>query len=574
MIKYLKKYWYAAILAPILMIVEVYGDLTIPKLVAKVIDEGIVMQNEQIIYSIGFQILILTTLMLIGGVGCAIFSSIAGQGFGAELRNDMYKKIQEFSFANINQFKTSSLITRLTNDVVVLEQVVKMGLRMMIRAPIMFFGGITMAITINAKLATVLVISLPIMVLVASIIAKKGFPFFELVQKKIDKVNNIIRENLIGSRVVKIFNNEKLEEERFEKANNDLTYTSIKGFNIVMWIIPMISLVMNLSVIAVVWFGAQLIGIDGFKVGDITAFITYLTQILFSLMMLSMVILNISRAKASYDRVKEVLNEKIDITNTDKSNLKIKIEKGKIEFKDVCFAYKDSDGSYVLKEINFKINSGEVIAIMGSTGTGKTTLINLIPRMFDVSEGEVLIDDVNVKDYSLEDLRENIGMVLQKNVLFSGTILENVRHGKKDATEEEVDEACNIAQIGNFIRQLPEKYNTVIGQRGVNFSGGQKQRLCIARAIIKKCKILILDDSMSALDIKTENKLRKALSEKMSDTTIIIIAQRINTAKNADRIIVIDENRINGIGTHEELLKNNKVYQEICMSQMEVNQDE
>lgn len=569
MIKYLKKYWYAVVFAPVLLIIEVYGELTIPKLVARVIDEGIAVKNESIIYTFGMQILLLTVLMLIGGVGCAIFASIAGQGFGAELRKDMYKNIQTFSFANINKFKTSSLITRLTNDVVMLEQIVKIGLRMMIRAPILFFGGIVMAFTINSKLALILVVALPIMIISALIIARKGFPFFSEVQKKIDRVNNIIRENLIGARIVKVFNNEKMEEERFELANNDLMNMTIRGLNIMMWIMPIILLLMNLSIAAVVWFGAKLIGVNEFEVGDITAFITYITQILFALMMLSMVIFNISRSKASYDRIKEILNERSDIVNTEKS-IHREIRKGEIEFRNVCFSYKDSDGSYVLKDINIKIKPGEVIAVLGSTGEGKTTLINLIPRMFDATEGEVLIDGINVKDYDLDSLRENIGMVLQKNILFSGTIAENIRWGKKDATDDEIDNVCDVAQIGSFIRSLPEKYNTIIGQRGVNFSGGQKQRLCIARAIIKKPKILILDDSMSALDTKTENKLRKALKEEMENSTIIIVAQRINTAKNADRIIVIDQNKISGIGTHDELIRTNEVYKEICESQMEV----
>lgn len=569
MLKYLKKYWYAVILAPLLMIVEVYGDLSIPKLVARVIDEGIAVQNETIVHEVGLKIILLTLLMLIGGVGCAIFASIAGQGFGAELRKDMYRNIQSFSFANINKFKTSSLITRLTNDVTMLEQLVKMSLRMMVRAPLMFVGGIIMALSVNAELGLIIAVALPIMIIVAFIISKKGLPFFVIVQQKIDRVNNVIRENLVGARVVKVFTREKLEEERFEIANNDLMNTTIKGLNIILWIMPIISLVMNLSIAAVIWFGAKLVGINGFEVGDITSCITYITQILFSLIMLSATILNVARSKASYDRVKEVLKEESDVVNID-SPIEREIEKGKVEFKNVCFAYKDSDGSYILNDLNFEIKPGELVAILGSTGSGKTTLVNLIPRMFDVSAGEVLIDDINVKKYNLKTLRENIGLVLQKNILFSGTISENMRWGKEDATDEEITKACEIAQIGDFIESLPDKYNTMIGQRGVNFSGGQKQRLCVARAIIKKPKILILDDSMSALDNSTENKLREALKKEMSGTTVIMIAQRINTAKNADKIIVLDKTRIVGIGSHDELIQSNEVYKEIYNSQMEV----
>ena len=571
MLKYLKKYWYAALLAPLLMIVEVYGDLTIPKLVARIIDEGIALGNEAIVKELGLRIILLTLLMLIGGVGCAIFSSIAGQGFGAELRKDMYKNIQKFSFSNINKFKTSSLITRLTNDVTAVEQLVKMSLRMMVRAPIMFVGGIVMALSINKELATIIVFALPIMIIAALLIAKKGFPYFDVIQKKVDRVNAVIRENLVGARVIKVFTREKQEEDRFETANKDLMDVSIKGQNIVLWIMPVISLVMNLSIVAVVWFGAKLVGVNGFEVGDITSFITYITQILFSFMMLSACILMAARSKASIDRIKEVLNEKTDVSNGE--NLVDKrIENGKITFKNVCFAYKDSDGSYILNDLNFEIKPGESVAILGATGSGKTSIINLIPRMFDVSEGEVLIDDINVKQYDLKNLRKDIGMVLQKNILFSGTVAENIRWGKEDATDEEINEACDIAQIGGFIRALPDGYNTRVEQRGANFSGGQKQRLCVARAIVKRPKILILDDSMSALDTATENKLRNALKEKMKDTTVVMIAQRINTAKNADKILILDKTKIVGFGTHDELIKTNEVYKEIYNSQMEVTE--
>lgn len=569
MIKYLKKYWYAVILAPLLMIIEVYGDLSIPKLVAKVIDDGIALQDETVVTELGIKIVLLTILMLIGGVGCAIFSSIAGQGFGAELRKDMYKNIQGFSFANINKFKTSSLITRLTNDVTMMEQLVKIGLRMMVRAPLMFVGGIIMALSINAELGLIIAVALPVMIIIAAIIAKKALPFFIIVQQKIDRVNNVIRENLVGARVVKVFTREKLEEDRFEIANNDLMNTSIKGLAVIMWVIPIISLIMNLSIAAVIWFGAKLVGIDGFKVGDITSCITYVTQILFSLIMLSATVINIARSKASYDRVKEVLNEKSDITNCD-NPIEKEISSGKIEFKNVCFAFKDSDGSYILNDINFDIQPGEFVSILGSTGSGKSTLVNLIPRLFDVSEGEVVIDDINVKNYDLKILRKDIGVVLQKNILFSGTIIENLRWGKEDATMEEIVRACKIAQIDDFINSLPDKYETMIGQRGVNFSGGQKQRLCIARAVVKNPKILILDDSMSALDNSTENKLREALRSEMKCTTVIMIAQRISTAKNADKVIVLDKTKIAGIGTHDELINNNDVYKEIYNSQMEV----
>jgi ATP-binding cassette subfamily B protein len=571
MLKYLKKYWYAVILAPLLMCVEVYGDLMVPKLVAEIINKGVSGGTVQIVYSYGYQIIIITVLMLVGGVGCAVFSSIAGQGFGTEIRADMFKKIQDFSFANTNKFKTSSLITRLTNDVVMLQMVVTMGLRMLIRAPLLLVGGIIMAMTISTKLALILGVALPVLVIAIVITAKKGFPLFEEVQKRTDRVTAVIRENLIGARVVKVFANEDLEKDRFDVASVDLKNTLTKAIFVIINMFPVVNIVMNFSILAVIWFGAKLIGVDGFQIGDITAFTTYITQILISLIMMTMVFLHLARSKASYDRVKEVLNEKPDVENL-KIDSKNKINDGEIDFKNVVFAYKDSDGTPVIKDITFKINKGESVAVLGSTGAGKTTLVNLIPRMYDVTSGEVLIDGINVKDYSLKELRESISMVLQKNILFSGTIAENVRWGKNDATDKEIEEACEIAQISDFINALPEKYNTIIGQRGVNFSGGQKQRLCIARALIRKPKILILDDSMSALDSGTENRLRKAIKQNMKDTTVVVIAQRISTAKNADRIVVLDKNVISGIGTHDYLLENNAVYKEIYESQLEVNE--
>lgn len=570
MLGLLKKYWYAVILAPFFMIVEVYGDLMIPKLTAQVIDNGIVVRNTEIVYQLGFKIIVLTFLMLIGGVACAIFANIAGQGFGAELRKKMYEKIQTFSFENLNKFKTSSLITRLTNDVSTLEMIVRMSLRMMIRAPFMFVGGIIMAFSMNSNLARILIVALPLMIVSVLFIGKKGIPFFNQVQKSIDKVNNVIRENLIGARVVKVFTREEHEKKRFDEANNNLMVVSIKGLNIMIWLMPVISLIMNLSIIAVIWFGAKLVGVDDFEVGNISAFVEYIMQILFSFMMVSMIILQLSRSKVSYQRIREVLDEESNVSNIALGN-EAKVTEGKIEFKNVCFAYGDSDGSNVLSNLNLTINPGETIAVMGSTGSGKTTFVNLIPRMYDATQGEVLIDGVNVKDFDIEQLRRDVGMVLQKNILFSGTIKENICWGKEDATDTEIKEACDIAQIRDFIENLPEKYNTMIGQRGVNFSGGQKQRLCIARALVKKPKILILDDSMSALDTATESKLKNELQSRMNNMTKIVVAQRISTAKSADRIIVLDKTKISGVGTHDELLKNNDVYREIYNSQMEVN---
>ena len=569
-IKYVKGNWIATILAPLFIIVDTLGMIVQPYFTSKIIDIGIPNGDTGYIVRTGILMAVLAIVSIAGGFLAMFFSSKAAYGFGANLRKDMVSKIQKFSFSNINKFSTSSLITRLTNDVEVLTNLFQMILRMTVRSPFMLIGGVVSMLILSPKLSLIFLALLPILAVLVVIIMKKAFPLFKMVQEKIDKVNTVIRENLVGARVVKSFVREDFENKRFEKANTDLMETFIKSFRIILFLMPTIMLIMNLAIVAVLWIG----GSGMIDVGAISASITYMVMTLMSLIMLSMVFMNFSRAKASSDRVLEVLEEKPDITNHILKENSPKIEKGKVEYHIESFEFADSRGEPILKNINFKVEPGQTVAIIGSTGTGKSTLVNLMPRFYDVTNGYVKIDDVDVRDYNLEILRDGIGMVLQENRLFAGTIEENIKWGKRDASLEEIKHACKIAQIDTYIEELPEQYASKVEQRGANFSGGQKQRLAIARALIKKPKILILDDSVSALDATTEINLRRALKEEFKNTTIFLIVQKISSCKDSDKVIVVDDGTIVGIGTHEELMKNNKVYQEISNSQKEVMTEE
>lgn len=563
--KYMKGNWKYAILAPLCILIDTIGMMIVPQITSNVIDVGIKTNDVNYIINQGIIAVLGAVICMIGGFFAMYFSAKASYGFGANLRQDLINKIQEFSFANINKFTTSSLITRLTNDVEVLVNLVQMCLRMLIRTPIILVGGILMLYLTSKDIAKLFFALIPILVILILTVLVKAFPMFRKVQEKIDKVNSVIRENLVGARVVKSFVREDFENERFEDANEGLKDITIKSFGIMIVMMPMVSLIMNIAIALVLWIGSS----GTVEAGALSAAITYMMMALTSLMMLSMVFMNFSRAKASKDRIVEILNEVPDIKNKENA-VNNKIEKGEVEYNVESFEFADSHGEAILENVKFKVNAGEMVAIIGSTGTGKSTLVNLMPRFYDVTKGEVKIDGIDVRDYDLTVLRDSIGMVLQENRLFEGTIEENIKWGKKDATLEEVKEACKIAQIDEYIESLPEKYNSHVEQRGANFSGGQKQRLCIARALIKKPKILILDDSVSALDSTTENNLRRALKEEFKDTTIFMIVQKISSCREVDRVLVVDDGTIVGNGTHEELIQNNDIYKEIYESQKEV----
>ena len=567
--KYFKGNFKNAILGPVFIIIDTFGSISVPYFTAKIMDVGIANSDTNYIIKMGLYMIILSTISMLGGFLAMYYSSKAAYGSGANLRDDLMRKVQEFSFNNINKFGTASLITRLTNDVEVLVQLVMMVLRMAIRTPVMLVSGVVMMVKMSPKLALIFLGLIPIIAIVMAIVITKGFPLFKKVQEKIDKVNSVIRENLIGARVVKSFVRQDYEINRFGEANSELMNTTIKSFQILVMLMPLVTFIMNFAIAAVLW-----IGVSGhIEVGSISASITYMTITLISLMMFSMIFMNFSRAKASYDRINEVLNEEIDIDNIENAVDK-KISKGEIEFSIDEFKFKDSKGEAILNNIKLKINPGEMVAIIGSTGTGKSTLVNLIPRFYDVTKGCIKIDGIDVKEYDIKTLRDGIGMVLQENRLFAGTIEENIKWGKKDATIDEIKQACKVAQIDEYIESLPKKYSSIVEERGTNFSGGQKQRLTIARALIKNPKILILDDSVSALDSTTEIKLRKALKEKYKDTTIIMIVQKISSCREADRVLVMDDGTIVGDGTHEDLINNNEIYKEISNSQKEVMPEE
>lgn len=563
--KYMKGNIISAILAPIFIIVDSLGMVVQPYFLSQIIDVGIANNDINYIIKTGIIMAVFAIFAIMGGFLAMYFSSKAAYGFGANLRKDMVSKIQEYSFSDINKFSTSSLITRITNDVEMVVNLVQMLLRMFIRAPFMLVAGVVMMLWLSPKVSTIFLVIIPILGILMYIVIKKAFPLFKLVQAKIDKVNSVIRENLIGARVVKSFVREDFENQRFEKANTELMTTFIKSFRIMLLLMPSVMLIMNLAVAAVLAIG----GSGQIEVGTISASVTYMTMTLMSLIMLSMVFMNFSRAKASMDRISEVLNEKPDIENKENATHK-KIEKGKVEYNIESFEFKDSEGEPILENIRFTIQPGETVAIIGSTGTGKSTLVNLMPRFYDVTKGYVKIDDIDVRDYDIKTLRDSIGMCLQENRLFEGTIESNIKWGKEDATEEEIKNACKIAQIDEYIESLENKYKTHVEQRGTNFSGGQKQRIAIARAVIKNPKILILDDSVSALDSTTELNLRKALKENFKETTTFLIVQKISSCKEADKVLVIDDGTLVGFGTHEELIKNNKIYQEISNSQKEI----
>ena len=567
--KYVKPYLPAFIIGPLLMIVEVIGEVVLPKLMANIINVGVTNGSVGYITGTGALMILVALLMMAGGVGGAYFGAKAAVSFAADLRKDAFDKVQTFSFANLDQFSTGSLVTRLTNDITQVQNLINMALRMMLRAPGMLIGALIMAFVMNAELAVIVLIVIPILVGAITILIKVAFPKFKIMQKKLDALNSNIQEMLTNVRVIKSFVRGDYEEKKFAASNEDLKQTSLGAFKTIIIVMPLMMLMMNATTLAVVWFGGKQIIVGNMQVGDLTAFTTYIVQILMSLMMLAMVILQSSRALASLSRIREILDTDVDLNDEHCKEPDKIVSSGRVEFRDVSFRYYKENKEPVLSHISFDVKSGQTLGIIGSTGSGKTTLVQMIPRLYDVDEGEVLVDGVNVKDYTLENLREGVGMVLQKNVLFSGSILENLMWGNENASMEEVRKAAGAAQADGFISSFTGGYEMDLGQGGVNVSGGQKQRLCIARALLKKPKILILDDSTSAVDTATEAQIRESFAGELKDTTKIIIAQRISSVKEADEIMVLDDGKIVGFGKHEDLLSSCEAYQEIYYSQMD-----
>ena len=551
------------------MIVEVLGEVLMPLWYSRILNIGVENHNVGFIVLTCALMVLTALLMMAGGVGGAWFGSKAAVNFAGDLRRDVYEKVQRFSFANIDKYSTGSLVTRLTNDVTQLMNFVNMLLRMFLRTPGMLIGALVAAFMLNADLARILAITIPVIAIVEFLIIRYGFPRFSIMQEKMDKLNNTIQESLTNIRVVKSFVREKREDEKFGQANEDLKDAALGALGVVIFMMPCMMLLMNLTSVAVTWFGGNHVIAGDMPIGDFNAFLTYITQILMSLMMMSMLFMNSSRALASSRRIREVMEEELDLSDEQAAHRDATVTRGEVKFENVSFRYYKNSEHPVLNDISLEIKAGETVGIIGSTGCGKTTLVSMIPRLYDADQGRILVDGIDVKDYSLYNLREGVGMVLQKNVLFSGTIADNLRWGDENATEDEMTEAARSAQADSFIRSFALGYETELEQGGVNVSGGQRQRLCIARALLKHPKILILDDSTSAVDTATEASIRKAFANELKDSTKIIIAQRITSVMEADRIIVMDDGAISGIGTHEELLKHNRPYQEIYHSQMD-----
>ncbi len=566
--KYARNYKWQALACPFLMIAEVWLELLIPKLMGDIVDNGVANADMHYIYITGAKMLLMAFLSLICGALAARLAAVAGMGFGTELRRVMYTNIQNFSVSNIDKFSTASLVTRLTTDITMVQNTFQMCLRMLFRAPVQFMFALFMCFRINKKVSSVFLIVIPLIVVGIAVLGPIALKRFKRMFKMFDGFNGSIQENLIAIRVVKSFVREDFEKKKFKTANDNLKDAAIYAEKIMVAAAPLMSLVMFGTFITVYWLGSKLIIGEQLEVGAFSSIVTYVSTILMSMIFITVFIVQFVMAQASVVRIKEVINEKSDI-NDDEADSDLKVKNGEIEFVNVCFKY-DKDGEKnVVDNANLKIKSGETVGIIGGTGSAKTTLVSLIPRLYDVTEGEVKVGGRNVKDYTIYELREAVSMVLQKNVLFSGTIIDNLRWGDKNASYEEVVEVCKSAQAHDFIMSFPDGYDTDLGQGGVNVSGGQKQRLCIARAMLKKPKILILDDSTSAVDTYTDSKIREAFRNSIPDTTKLIIAQRISSVEDADKIVVLDDGKINAIGTHEELLENNDIYREVYLSQQQ-----
>lgn len=564
---YMGRYRKYAVFAILCVAAESMFELIVPLIMADLIDVGVVNQDRNYIYMKGFQMVICAILALILGIGSARFSALAGQGLGAELRKVEFESLQRFSFANIDHFRVSSIVTRLTSDVTNVQNSVSTGLRPFCRGPVMLVAATAVAFSINARLALVFFVALPILGFLLFTIVAHVQPLYTKMQSAMDLVNRIIQENLTAIRVVKAYVKGEYETEKFEEVNMNLKMQSERAFRLAALNMPAMQIVMYGTILSIIWFGGRMIQIGGMKVGELTGFLSYVMQILNSLMMISNVFLMMTRSMASGKRILEIIDEEVDITDSEAEDYEVR--NGEIEFDHVFFKYRQEAKEYVLSDVSLKIAAGSTFGIIGQTGSAKSTLVQLIPRLYDATEGEVQIDGIPVKKYPMEHLRDAIAVVLQKNTLFSGTLLENLRWGKEDASMEEIEKACRIACADEFIDRLSDGYNTEMGQGGVNVSGGQKQRLCIARAILKKPKVLILDDSTSAVDTATEARIREMLKSELPKMTKIIIAQRISSVRGADKILVLDDGKVSDIGTHEELLNRNEIYREIYESQKE-----
>ncbi len=564
LLPFMKKYIKFAVLSPILMILEVIADIAIPYLMSRIVDVGIANRDIEYVIKIGLIMIAAALLAMISGVISSHYGARAGFGFASEVRLKLYKKIQGFSFANLDKFTVASLITRLTNDCNTLGQVTMMSLRMAVRAPFMMIFALLMTIRINASLTKVFAVSIPVLVIALIIILSKARPLFLKFQTRVDRVNAIIRENLTAIRVVKSFNRQSHEEKRFKERNNSLMLTALKAITLIVFLMPVLNIIIYSTIIAVLWFGGKQVVAGSMGSGELISFITYITQILMSFMMMSFFFMQLLRASASVTRIAEIIDTESEIKEV-KNPVK-ELADGSVTFKNVCFCYPGSMEK-TLKNINLHINSGEVLGIIGSTGSSKSTLVQLIPRLYDATEGSVIVGNVDVKHYSIKTLRDNVAFVLQNNTLFSGTIRDNMKWGNENATDEDIIRALKLAQAWEFISTYEDGLEHKVEQGGDNFSGGQKQRLTIARALLKSPKIIILDDSTSAVDMATDAKIQRVFKEELNDVTTIIIAQRVSSIQHADRILVMNEGEIESIGKHEELLVSSPVYREIYESQ-------
>lgn len=567
--KYLKPYALFAVLTPLSMVGEVLGDLLQPKLMSKIVDDGVLGQDMNLIIRTG----LLMLLVLIGGGACGIaasaFGGIASQSFSRDLRVDVFKRVMGLSFEQTDKFTTGSLVTRLTADITAIQQMVDFMLRMLVRDSLLFFGGIIMMLTLNVRFGIIILCALPVEIIMMIVILKKANPYYSIVAKRLDSVNSVVQENVTGARVVKAYVREDTEEKRFDDANISLMESNLRVQTLMAILQPLLMIILNLSVIAVIVIGGWQVQAQAMKVGEVMAAITYLTQVLHGVMMMSMMFQTLAKASASANRLREVL-ETDPVIKSGSVSLSDKTG-GTVSFKNVSFSYPETKGRPVISELTLDIKSGESVAILGATGSGKSSLVNLIPRFYDCTAGEVLVDGVNVKDCKLDELRKKVGIVLQKSELFSGTVEDNIKWGDKNAAHEEVISAAQAAQADEFIQKIPAGYEGIIAEKGASLSGGQKQRLSISRAVLKKPEILILDDSTSALDLGTEAKLRAEIDRKMNGTTLIIIAQRIQSVKSCDRIAVLDHGKLCACDTHENLLKTCEVYQDIYASQVKTS---